>query len=60
MGLGLNAGHGLDYNNVGEIAKIRGVQELNIGYSIICRAVFVGLFNAVKEMKKLLKAGDRG
>jgi len=60
MGLGLNAGHGLDYNNVGEIVKIRGVQELNIGYSIICRAVFVGLFNAVKEMKKLLKAGDRG
>ncbi|MFH0947471.1 MAG: pyridoxine 5'-phosphate synthase [Elusimicrobiota bacterium] len=51
LGLGLNAGHGLDYENVSEIAKIKGINELNIGYSIICRAVFVGLFQAIKEMK---------
>ncbi|PKM92726.1 MAG: pyridoxine 5'-phosphate synthase [Elusimicrobia bacterium HGW-Elusimicrobia-4] len=54
LGLGLNAGHGLDYENVQGIAKIRGMNELNIGYSIICRAVFVGLFQAVKEMKSLI------
>lgn len=60
LGLGLNAGHGLDYENVREIAKIKGMNELNIGYSIICRALFVGLFQAVKEMKNILKQiGDR-
>jgi len=55
LGIGLNAGHGLDYENVRDIAKIRGMNELNIGYSIICRAVFVGLFQAVKEMREILK-----
>ncbi len=55
LGLGLNAGHGLDYENVQGIAKIRGMNELNIGYSIICRAVFVGLFQAVKEMKEAIE-----
>jgi len=54
LGLGLNAGHGLDYKNVSGIAKIKGMNELNIGYSIICRAVFVGLSQAVKEMKDKL------
>jgi pyridoxine 5-phosphate synthase len=54
MGLIVNAGHGLDYNNVTRISGIRGLDELNIGYSIICRAVFVGLDRAVKEMKALL------
>ncbi|MDD5686373.1 MAG: pyridoxine 5'-phosphate synthase [Elusimicrobia bacterium] len=54
LGLGLNAGHGLDYENVKDIAKIKGMNELNIGYSIICRSVFVGLSNAVKEMKSLI------
>lgn len=58
LGLGLNAGHGLDYENVKEIAKIKGMNELNIGYSIICRAVFVGLFQAVKEMKEILLKAD--
>lgn len=53
-GLRVNAGHGLDYNNVSRIAKIKGIDELNIGYSIICRSVFVGLDRAVKEMKALL------
>lgn len=54
IGLIVNAGHGLNYYNVSRIAKIRGIEELNIGYSIICRAVIVGLERAVKEMKALL------
>ncbi|MFN3967016.1 MAG: pyridoxine 5'-phosphate synthase [Endomicrobiia bacterium] len=54
-GLILNAGHGLDYNNVVPIAKIPGMNTLNIGFSIISRAVFVGLSNAVKEMKNLIR-----
>ena len=58
LGLGLNAGHGLDYENVRGIAKIKGMNELNIGYSIICRAVFVGLFQAVKEMMGIIKSAE--
>ncbi len=54
-GLILNAGHGLDYNNVKPIAEIKGMNTLNIGFSIISRAVFVGLENAVKEMLMLIK-----
>jgi pyridoxine 5-phosphate synthase len=50
----VNAGHGLNYNNVARIAAIKGIAELNIGYSIICRAVFVGLYQAVREMKALI------
>lgn len=53
-GLILNAGHGLDYDNVIPIAKIEGMHELNIGFSIIARALFSGLENAVREMKKLI------
>lgn len=54
IGLIVNAGHGLNYYNVSQVAKIRGIEELNIGYSIICRAVIVGLERAVKEMKALI------
>jgi pyridoxine 5-phosphate synthase len=54
LGLAVNAGHGLDYFNVSRIAHIKGITELNIGYSIICRAVIVGLERAVKEMKILM------
>ena len=50
----VNAGHGLDYHNVSEVAKIKEIEELNIGYSIICRAVLIGLGRAVKEMKSLI------
>jgi pyridoxine 5-phosphate synthase len=53
-GLIVNAGHGLNYENVSRIARLKGIEELNIGYSIICRAVFVGLHKAVQEMKQLL------
>ncbi|MFA5356028.1 MAG: pyridoxine 5'-phosphate synthase [Candidatus Omnitrophota bacterium] len=54
-GLRVFAGHGLDYNNVSRIAGIKELEELNIGYSIICRAVFVGLERAVRQMKALMK-----
>lgn len=55
LGLIVNAGHGLNYKNVSSVAKIDGIEELNIGHSIISRAIFVGLENAVKEMKALIK-----
>ena len=54
-GLIVNAGHGLDYTNARRIARIKGIEELNIGYSIISEALYIGLFKAVKEMYKLLK-----
>jgi len=53
-GLRVNAGHGLDYHNAAKVAKIKGVEELNIGFSIIARSVFVGLRKAASEMKKLI------
>lgn len=55
LGLRVNAGHGLNYNNVVRVAGICGIEELNIGHSIISRAVFVGLDKAVKEMLALIK-----
>ncbi|MDP3732878.1 MAG: pyridoxine 5'-phosphate synthase [Candidatus Omnitrophota bacterium] len=57
MGKGLHicAGHGLNYYNVSRVAKIKGIEELNIGYSIVCRAVLVGLERAVREMKALMR-----
>ncbi|MFH1784468.1 MAG: pyridoxine 5'-phosphate synthase [bacterium] len=53
-GLGLNAGHGLDYANVASVAAIEGIEDLNIGHSIIARAVLVGLDEAVREMRALI------
>ncbi|MCK4533734.1 pyridoxine 5'-phosphate synthase [bacterium] len=53
-GLRLNAGHGLDYKNVVPVAGMEGIEDLNIGHSIIARAVLVGLYQAVKEMKSLI------
>ena len=50
-GLELHAGHGLNYRNVGPIARVDRMAELNIGHSIVSRAVFVGLEHAVREMK---------
>lgn len=55
MGLGVNAGHGLDYTNVGPIAEIQEIDEVSIGYAIIVRAMFVGLDRAVKEMISLVQ-----
>lgn len=54
MGLKVSAGHGLNYYNVSRVAGIREIEELNIGYSIICRAALVGIAAAVKEMKALI------
>lgn len=52
-GIVVNAGHGLNYANVKQIAGIKGINELNIGHSIISRAVFTGLYKAVRDMKSL-------
>ena len=54
-GLVVNAGHGLDYHNVGPVAAIREIVELNIGHAIVSRAVFSGLAVAVREMKRLMR-----
>jgi pyridoxine 5-phosphate synthase len=54
IGLHVNAGHGLHYHNVGDIASIPGVRELNIGHAIVARAVFTGIQDAVREMKQLM------
>ena len=54
LGLGVHAGHGLNYRNVGPIAEIPEVEALYIGHSIVGRAIFVGMERAVREMKALL------
>jgi pyridoxine 5-phosphate synthase len=51
LGLAVHAGHGLTVRNVGPVAAIREIEELNIGHSIVSRAVFVGLAAAVQEMR---------
>ena len=59
-GLHLHAGHGLNYRNVAPVATIAHMEELNIGHSIISRAVLVGLERAVGEMKALMRESVRG
>ena len=54
LGLAVHAGHGLTYRNVQPVAGIPEIEELNIGHSIISRAVFTGIGPAVGEMKRLL------
>jgi len=54
IGFEVAAGHGLDYENVGAVAKIKDIEELNIGHSIISRSVFVGLMPVVEEMLGLI------
>ena len=54
LGLGVNAGHGLNYVNVRPLARIPEIEEFNIGHSIVARAVLVGLEKPVREMKQLL------
>ena len=53
-GLIVHAGHGLNYRNVGPVSRIKGISELNIGHSIIARAVLVGIERAVRDMISLL------
>ena len=55
FGLRVNAGHGLTYQNVEPIAAIPGIEELNIGHTIVARALAVGLQEAVREMKRLVQ-----
>ena len=55
LGLKVNAGHGLNYENLPLLHRIPHLEELNIGHSIVSRAVFVGLTSAVKEMLRLLE-----
>ncbi|MBI5937060.1 MAG: pyridoxine 5'-phosphate synthase [Betaproteobacteria bacterium] len=54
LGLQVNAGHGLHYHNVHEVAALPGVAELNIGHAIVAQAIFVGWERAVAEMKRLM------
>ena len=55
LGLQVNAGHGLNYQNTRDIAAIRSIRELNIGHAIIAEAVFIGLPAAVRKMKEIMK-----
>jgi pyridoxine 5-phosphate synthase len=54
-GLNVAAGHGLTYRNVGAVAEIKQITEFNIGHNIVARAIFVGLENAVREMRAAIK-----
>ena len=56
LGLKVNAGHGLHYTNVQQIAAIEGIVELNIGHAIVAQAIFSGWDNAVREMKAIMVA----
>jgi pyridoxine 5-phosphate synthase len=56
LGLIVNAGHGLSPDNVGPIAALPGITELNIGHSLVARALFIGLEEAVREMKAIMVA----
>ena len=60
LGLSVNAGHGLHYHNVHQVASIPGVDELNIGHAIVAHALFVGWDSAVREMKALMVAAATG
>lgn len=55
IGLEVNAGHGLNYDNTAEVAAIKGINELNIGHSIVARAVLIGMARAVKEMLDIIR-----
>ncbi|MCI0682844.1 MAG: pyridoxine 5'-phosphate synthase [Gemmataceae bacterium] len=58
-GLHVHMGHGLDYGNVADVARLPGVEELNIGFSIVARAVLVGLERAVREMKDAIRIAGK-
>ena len=59
LGMRFNAGHALNYYNVQPVARLAGVRELHIGHAIVSRAVFVGLREAVREMKLLMREAAR-
>jgi len=55
-GLGVHAGHGLTYDNVAPVAAIEELEELNIGHSIVSRSVITGMYGAVSEMRRIVRA----
>jgi pyridoxine 5-phosphate synthase len=55
LGLGVNAGHGLNYSNIKRVSALGGIEEFNIGHAIISRAVLVGLDRAVRDMLEVIK-----
>ena len=55
LGMGVNAGHGLNYTNIKRVAALGGIEEFNIGHSIMSRAVLTGLDRAVRDMVDLIK-----
>ncbi len=59
IGIGLNAGHGLNYDNLGPLLKAKGLNDLNIGHSIISRAVFTGLREAVESMLAIIRSCEQ-
>ncbi|CAN5745757.1 pyridoxine 5'-phosphate synthase [soil metagenome] len=59
LGLAVHAGHGLTYENVARVAAIGGIEELNIGHSVVSRAVLVGMERAVREMKDTMRHARR-
>ena len=59
LGIQVNAGHGLDYHNVQQIAAIENIRELNIGHAIVARAIFSGLHTAVGDMKQIMVSARR-
>jgi pyridoxine 5-phosphate synthase len=59
IGIAVHAGHGLTVNNVGPVAAIPEIEELNIGHSIVSRAVFVGLDEAVREIRRAMDSARR-
>jgi len=61
LGMRFNAGHALNYYNVQPVARLLGIRELHIGHAIVSRSVFVGMREAVREMKQLMReAAERG
>jgi pyridoxine 5-phosphate synthase len=59
LGLAVHAGHGLTYENVAHIAAVEEIEELNIGHSVVSRAVLVGMERAVREMKEIIVQARR-
>lgn len=59
-GMRFNAGHALNYHNVGPVAGLSGIEELHIGHAIVSRAVYVGMREAVRQMKALMTAAASG
>jgi pyridoxine 5-phosphate synthase len=59
LGMRFNAGHALNYFNVQPVAALPGIRELHIGHAIVSRAIFVGMREAVREMKQLMREAAR-